>query len=36
VLPGHGPETMIAVVEKKFDSWVSAGPVATSSSSPGD
>jgi glyoxylase-like metal-dependent hydrolase (beta-lactamase superfamily II) len=36
VLPGHGPETMIAVVEKKFDSWVSAGPVVTSSSSPGD
>ena len=36
VLPGHGPETTIAVAEKKFDSWVSAGPVVTSLSSPGD
>src|ERR1700722_1644285 len=26
VLPGHGQETTIAVAEKKFDSWVSAGP----------
>jgi glyoxylase-like metal-dependent hydrolase (beta-lactamase superfamily II) len=26
VLPGHGRETTIAVAEKKFDSWVSAGP----------
>jgi glyoxylase-like metal-dependent hydrolase (beta-lactamase superfamily II) len=25
VLPGHGDETTIAVVEKKFDSWVAAG-----------
>ena len=30
VLPGHGPETMIAAAEKKFDAWVSAGPVVTS------
>jgi glyoxylase-like metal-dependent hydrolase (beta-lactamase superfamily II) len=34
VLPGHGPETSIEAVEKKFDSWVSAGPVV--SSRPGD
>ncbi len=27
VLPGHGPETTVAAVEKKFDSWVAAGPV---------
>ena len=26
VLPGHGPETTIAVAEKKFDSWFSDGP----------
>jgi glyoxylase-like metal-dependent hydrolase (beta-lactamase superfamily II) len=25
VLPGHGNETTIAMVEKKFDSWVAAG-----------
>jgi glyoxylase-like metal-dependent hydrolase (beta-lactamase superfamily II) len=25
VLPGHGDETTIAMVEKKFDSWVAAG-----------
>jgi glyoxylase-like metal-dependent hydrolase (beta-lactamase superfamily II) len=31
VLPGHGPETTIAAAEKKFDSWVSAGPVIASS-----
>jgi glyoxylase-like metal-dependent hydrolase (beta-lactamase superfamily II) len=36
VLPGHGPATTIAATEKKFDSWVSAGPVVSSSSSPGD
>ena len=36
VLPGHGPETTIAAAEKKFDSWVSAGPVVTSSSSSAD
>jgi glyoxylase-like metal-dependent hydrolase (beta-lactamase superfamily II) len=36
VLPGHGPETTIAAAEKKFDSWVSAGPVVTSPSSSAD
>jgi glyoxylase-like metal-dependent hydrolase (beta-lactamase superfamily II) len=29
VLPGHGPETTVEAAEKKFDSWVSAGPVPT-------
>jgi glyoxylase-like metal-dependent hydrolase (beta-lactamase superfamily II) len=28
VLPGHGPETTIGVAEKKFDSWLTAGPEA--------
>ena len=32
VLPGQGPETTIAAAEKKFDSWVSAGPAAASPS----
>jgi glyoxylase-like metal-dependent hydrolase (beta-lactamase superfamily II) len=27
VLPGHGEEVTIAVAEKSFDSWVTAGPV---------
>ena len=27
VLPGHGEEITIAVAEKSFDSWVTAGPV---------
>ena len=36
VLPGHGQETTIAAAEKKFDSWVSAGPVVASPSSVGD
>jgi glyoxylase-like metal-dependent hydrolase (beta-lactamase superfamily II) len=36
VLPGHGQETTIAEAEKKFDSWVSAGPVVASPSSIGD
>jgi len=27
VLPGHGGQTTIAAAEKRFDSWVSAGPV---------
>ena len=30
VLPGHGPETTIAMAEKKFDSWIAdrgSGPV---------
>jgi glyoxylase-like metal-dependent hydrolase (beta-lactamase superfamily II) len=26
ILPGHGDETTVAVVERRFDSWVSAGP----------
>ena len=29
VLPGHGPETTVAAVERKFDSWVSAGPASS-------
>jgi glyoxylase-like metal-dependent hydrolase (beta-lactamase superfamily II) len=31
VLPGHGPETTVEAAEKKFDSWVSAGPVPSGS-----
>ncbi|MGH3191391.1 MAG: MBL fold metallo-hydrolase, partial [Streptosporangiaceae bacterium] len=27
VLPGQGAETTIATAEKKFDSWVAAGPI---------
>ncbi|HET9898284.1 MAG TPA: MBL fold metallo-hydrolase [Streptosporangiaceae bacterium] len=26
VMPGHGDETTVAFVERRFDSWVSAGP----------
>lgn len=26
VLPGHGEETTVAVVERRFNSWVAAGP----------
>lgn len=26
VLPGHGEETTVSAVQKKFDSWVTAGP----------
>jgi hydroxyacylglutathione hydrolase len=26
VLPGHGEETTVSVIERRFDSWVSAGP----------
>ncbi len=26
ILPGHGDETTVAVVERRFDSWVAAGP----------
>ncbi|HEX9034159.1 MAG TPA: MBL fold metallo-hydrolase [Streptosporangiaceae bacterium] len=26
ILPGHGPEITVAIAERKFDSWVSAGP----------
>jgi glyoxylase-like metal-dependent hydrolase (beta-lactamase superfamily II) len=28
VLPGHGAETTVAAAEKRFDSWVAAGPLA--------
>jgi glyoxylase-like metal-dependent hydrolase (beta-lactamase superfamily II) len=28
VLPGHGDETTVEAAEKRFDSWVSAGPDA--------
>jgi glyoxylase-like metal-dependent hydrolase (beta-lactamase superfamily II) len=31
VLPGQGPETTIEAAEKRFDSWVSAGPAAAES-----
>lgn len=27
VLPGHGEEITVAVAEKSFDSWITAGPV---------
>jgi len=27
VLPGHGEETTVSAVQKRFDSWVTAGPV---------
>src|SRR5262249_59627099 len=26
VLPGHGAESTVAMAEKRFDSWVAAGP----------
>lgn len=26
ILPGHGEETTVGAVERRFDSWVSAGP----------
>ncbi len=26
ILPGHGEETTVSAVERKFDSWVTAGP----------
>ena len=26
ILPGHGEETTVAVVERRFNSWVAAGP----------
>lgn len=29
VLPGHGAELTVAAAEKRFDSWVSAGPDAS-------
>ena len=27
ILPGHGDELTVTAAEKKFDSWVTAGPV---------
>jgi glyoxylase-like metal-dependent hydrolase (beta-lactamase superfamily II) len=30
VLPGHGEETTVAAIQKKFDSWVNAGPLPRS------
>ena len=30
VLPGHGDELTVAAAEKRFDSWVTAGPVIAS------
>ena len=30
VLPGHGEETTVSTVQKKFDSWVNAGPLPRS------
>ena len=27
VLPGHGEETTVSAIQKKFDSWVNAGPL---------
>jgi glyoxylase-like metal-dependent hydrolase (beta-lactamase superfamily II) len=30
ILPGHGDEMTVALAEKSFDSWVSAGPTARS------
>jgi glyoxylase-like metal-dependent hydrolase (beta-lactamase superfamily II) len=26
IMPGHGKETTVAVIERRFDSWVAAGP----------
>ena len=33
VLPGHGEEITVAAAEKRFDSWVTAGPTLTSQDS---
>jgi glyoxylase-like metal-dependent hydrolase (beta-lactamase superfamily II) len=30
VLPGHGEETTVAEAERRFDSWVTAGPTGSS------
>ena len=30
VLPGHGDELAVSAVEKRFDSWITAGPVIRS------
>lgn len=34
LLPGHGPEFTVALADKSFDSWVSAGPDPRGSSAP--
>jgi glyoxylase-like metal-dependent hydrolase (beta-lactamase superfamily II) len=34
VLPGQGAETTIGAAEKKFDSWVAAGPIVPDSGDP--
>ena len=34
VLPGHGDEITVAVAQKRFDSWVTAGPVLASLDDP--
>jgi glyoxylase-like metal-dependent hydrolase (beta-lactamase superfamily II) len=33
VLPGHGEESTIAMAEKRFDSWVTAGPEVSNDTS---
>ena len=30
ILPGHGEETTVSAIQKKFDSWVNAGPLLRS------
>jgi hydroxyacylglutathione hydrolase len=30
VLPGHGEETTVSAIQKRFDSWVNAGPLRLS------
>ena len=30
VLPGHGEETTVSAIQKRFDSWVNAGPLPRS------
>lgn len=34
ILPGHGDETTVATAERRFDSWVSAGPEGLTDSTP--
>jgi len=36
VLPGHGEETTVSAIERRFDSWVSAGPEELLDGSPDD
>jgi glyoxylase-like metal-dependent hydrolase (beta-lactamase superfamily II) len=31
VLPGHGKELTVAIAEKNFDSWITAGPGSAAS-----